>query len=287
MHVNNEDFLSTLKPELYVAYDRKQWSANVVTLESFQKSFGRNEGGEQRYLDLGCGAGDFTREGLLPRCLPCRRIVAVDVSRDMVEYARSHFAHPKITYDVLDVVTDDVSDFVKRHGQFDSVFSFFCLNWVRNQEKALKNIALLMKPGGSCLLLFCASTPLMRCHQELARMKRWEKYAHICTNLIPPSHGLEGSGVLESYMKDLLKMANLTPSTCRVLHETFEYSNLESLVRAHVAMSPLTTLVTDRERPLFLEDVKEQARDLWAIKEAGGSPFQLDVFVVFASSKTM
>lgn len=53
-----------------------------------------------------------------------------------------------------------------------------------------------------------------------------------------------------------------------------------------MAMSPLTTLVTDKEMPLFLEDVKEQARKLWAIKEAGGFPFQLDVFVVFASSKT-
>ncbi|XP_002403186.5 juvenile hormone acid O-methyltransferase [Ixodes scapularis] len=179
MHANNDDSLTTLKPELYVASNQIQWGVNLKALENFQKSFGRDEKGEQQYLDLGCGTGDFTREGLLPRCLPCRRIVAVDVSRDMVEYARSHFAHPKITYDVLDVVADDVSDFVERHGQFDSVFSFFCLNWVRNQEKALKNIALLMKPGGNCLLLFCASTPLMRCHQELSRMKRWEKYAHV------------------------------------------------------------------------------------------------------------
>ncbi|KAG0410465.1 hypothetical protein HPB47_012388 [Ixodes persulcatus] len=137
MHTNNEDPLTTLKPELYVASNQKQWSANLMTLESFQKSFGRDEKGDQQYLDLGWPAG----------CLPCRRIVAVDIFRDMVEYAMGHFAHPKIKYEVLDVVADDVSGFVKRYGQFD---------------RALKNIALLMKPGGSCLLLFCATTPLMR-----------------------------------------------------------------------------------------------------------------------------
>ncbi|KAM7291548.1 juvenile hormone acid O-methyltransferase-like [Ixodes scapularis] len=287
MQTNTETSLTTLKPELYVASNRWQWRQNLLALERFQKSFKRDAQGEEQYLDLGCGTGDFTRECLLPRCLPCRRIVAVDVSKDMVEYARSHFAHPKIAYDVLGAAEDDVSGFVARYGRFDHVFSFFCLNWVKDQAKALKNIALLMKPGGSCLLLFVATTPLMRCRQELAFKTRWSKYAQICQDFVPPSHDLKGSEALESYMKDLLMTANLTPSACDVFHVEFDFPDLESLTRSHLAMSPMTTLVTEEERPLFLEDMKEQARKLWAIKEAGGSPFEFDIFVVFASSKDL
>ncbi|KAG0425102.1 hypothetical protein HPB47_027708 [Ixodes persulcatus] len=287
MQMNSEVALTTLKPELYVSSNRWQWRQNLLALERFQKSFRRDAQGEEQYLDLGCGTGDFSRECLLPRCLPCRRIVAVDVSKDMVEYATSHFAHPKIVYDALSAADDDVTGFVARYGRFDHVFSFFCLNWVKDQAKALKNIALLMKPGGSCLLLFVATTPLMRCRQELALRTRWAKYAQICQDFVPPSHDLKGTEALESYIEDLLMTANLTPSACDVVHVEFDFPDLESLTRSHLAMSPMTTLVTEEDRPLFLEDMNEQARKLWAIKEAGGSPFEFDIFVVFASSKVL
>ncbi|CAN8012253.1 unnamed protein product, partial [Ixodes pacificus] len=76
MQMNSEASLATLKPELYVASNRWQWRQNLLALERFQKSFKRDAQGEEQYLDLGCGTGDFTRECLLPCCLPCRRIVA-------------------------------------------------------------------------------------------------------------------------------------------------------------------------------------------------------------------
>ncbi|EEC10701.1 acid methyltransferase, putative, partial [Ixodes scapularis] len=195
----------------------------------------------------------------------------------MVEYARSHFGHPKIAYDVLNAVEEDVSGFMGRYGQFDHVFSLFCLNWVKDQAKALKNIALLMKPGGSCLLLFVASTSLMPRRQELALKTRWAKYAQICRDLVPPTHDLKGNDVLESYVKDLLMTAHLTPLACEVDHVEFDFPDLESLTRSHLAWNPMTTSMAEEERPLYLEDMKEQARKLWAIKKAGGSPFDVKI----------
>ncbi|EEC10085.1 hypothetical protein IscW_ISCW008033 [Ixodes scapularis] len=44
----------------------------------------------------------------------------------------------------------------------------------------------------------------------------------------------------------------------------------------------LTTIVTEEERSLLLEDVTEQAKEWWAQKEAGGSPFDCQVFLVHA-----
>ncbi|KAG0424133.1 hypothetical protein HPB47_000119 [Ixodes persulcatus] len=283
MQVNSEGALTKLNPELYMASNSWQCRHNLMALERFQKSFKRDAKGEEQYLDLGCGTGDFTREDMLPHCLPCGRIVAVDVSKDMVEHARGHFAHPKIVYDVLNAVEDDVSCFVGRYGQFDHVFSLFCLNRVKHQAKAFKNIALLMKPGGSCLLLFVASTPLTGFRQELALRTRWAKYAQVCHDLVPPTHDLKGDDALELYMKDLLMAANLTPSVCEVVHVRFDFPDLESLTRSYLAWNPMMTLVMEEERPLFLEDIKVQARKLWSIKE--GAPVKAGVSRV-ASPRT-
>ncbi|EEC17873.1 acid methyltransferase, putative [Ixodes scapularis] len=214
MTANTEPRSSTLKPELYM---------------DVTGSCGPTGG--QQFLDLGCGTGNVTRDVLLPRCPPFRRIVAVDASTDMLEYARQHFAHPKISYDVLDILADNVSDFVERYGQFDRVYSLFCFNWVRDQEKALKNVAELMKPGGEAYFRFYAATPVMRFRQKLAKMERWCKYAKICEDCIPPSLDHVGKEALHSYMLGLLKNAELTPSICEVkTEESSNYAGLEDVI---------------------------------------------------------
>ncbi|KAH6943273.1 hypothetical protein HPB50_018386 [Hyalomma asiaticum] len=58
---------------------------------------------DQQVLDVGCGPGHFTRQFLLPYCQPCRRIVAADIDPGMVDFAKEHFSHEAIIYDILDV----------------------------------------------------------------------------------------------------------------------------------------------------------------------------------------
>ncbi|EEC05907.1 conserved hypothetical protein [Ixodes scapularis] len=99
-------------------------------LDLLQKTLQKPSSEEQQFLDLGCGIGDVTREALLPRCLPVGKIVAVDVSKDKIETAKKHFAHPKICYDVLDALADDVSAFVKKYGQFDTSLRHLPFNWI-------------------------------------------------------------------------------------------------------------------------------------------------------------
>ncbi|KAG0416789.1 hypothetical protein HPB47_006131 [Ixodes persulcatus] len=114
--VNSETTYSTIDPEIYVVRSNIQRALNLQVLDLLQGSF-MNDTKEQQFLDVGCGTGDFTRDHLLPRCTPLRRMVAVDVSEDMVEYAKKNFAHPKICYDVLDISGNGVAYFVKRYGR--------------------------------------------------------------------------------------------------------------------------------------------------------------------------
>ncbi|XP_040068528.1 juvenile hormone acid O-methyltransferase-like [Ixodes scapularis] len=175
---NTEPTKYTLIPELYVKVTGVKWvstSANV--LRYVQGTFPSGSTGNQQFLDLGCGPGNITRDVLLPECPPCRRLVAVDSSEDMLRYARERFYHPKIVYDTLDIVSDDLSDFVGRYGLFDRVYALHLLNWLKDQKQALKNIAKLMKPGGEAVFTFSASAPQMRFRKKLVGIPRWSKYA--------------------------------------------------------------------------------------------------------------
>ncbi|CAN7939527.1 unnamed protein product [Ixodes hexagonus] len=283
MSMEKDTASNTLKPDEYIAINDMQRENSIHALELLQGFFGSEDSSDHQFLDVGCGTGDFTRDNLLPRLPPCQKIVAVDVSKDMVQYAKKHFAHPKIFYDVLDISSQDVSDFVERHGQFDRVYSFFCFHWMKDQETVFKNVARLMKPGVGCLLVFNASSPTMRLRKKMANMERWKKYKEVCESSVPPSVNLADKEALIAYMTSLLKSAELTPTTCEVLRlAARKHSSLEQVIHHQMVMNRLTTLVTDEERPLLLNDVTEQATKWWAEKEAGGSSLDGQVFLVHA-----
>ncbi|CAN7975540.1 unnamed protein product [Ixodes persulcatus] len=101
-------------------------------------------------------------------------------------------------------------------------------------------------------------------------------------NSVPPSVDLVCRDALLSYISGLLKSTSLIPTTCEVLQVTHTYSSLEELTQMHMSLNRLSNLVTEKEKPLLLKDVTENAAKLWAEKEAGGSPFCSSLFLVRA-----
>ncbi|CAN8006900.1 unnamed protein product, partial [Ixodes hexagonus] len=170
--------VKTHTPELYANANVLQRSMNLRVLDLLQTSFSTGPDKDQQFLDLGCGSGDMTLKHLLPRCQPCRKLVAVDVSRDMIDYASQNSGHPQINHDVYDI-RQDPSGFIQKHGQFHRVYSFFCLQWVKDQGTALKHVAELMVPGGECLLFFPARAPVFRVWRRMCRMERWKAYSEV------------------------------------------------------------------------------------------------------------
>ncbi|KAH6923342.1 hypothetical protein HPB50_000427 [Hyalomma asiaticum] len=162
--------------KLYASNDERQREMNLKVLDLFQMAFASKACDDHQFLDIGCGTGDFTRDWLLPRCQPCKRIVAVDASEDMLEYARQHCTDPRVQYDYLDI-GDDVSDFAEKYGKFDRIYSFFCLNWVKDQARGMKNVSTLLTPGGECLLVFPAWSPTRMLWRKLAKLERWRKFS--------------------------------------------------------------------------------------------------------------
>ncbi|XP_049511671.1 uncharacterized protein LOC119464985 isoform X4 [Dermacentor silvarum] len=195
----------------YALNNRLQRKDSNFVLDFCQPTFLQGCHQKMQFLDVGCGTGDFTRECLLPRCLPCRRIVATDWSLDMIKYAKRHWDHVKIDYQQLDI-SADVTNFLIINGPFHRIYSFYCLHWVKKQDIALKNIARLLTPEGECLLLFPASNPATAGWQLLAKMDRWAKYSEELLAYIAPCEDMVEKQEQIDYMRSLLNDAGLTPS---------------------------------------------------------------------------
>ncbi|KAH6940096.1 hypothetical protein HPB50_024716 [Hyalomma asiaticum] len=195
----------------YAENNRPQRKHSKLVLEFSQPAFLVESSDTMRILDVGCGTGDFTRDILLPSSLPCEKIIGVDSSPDMIKYADRYSAHEKIEYQQLDIGRN-VSEFLGHYGQFDRVYSFYCLQWIKDEGAALKNIASLLSPGGQCLLVFPATQHPATVWSRLARMSCWEKYSETLTKFISESHYIKDRKEQLLHMSALLRDANLSPS---------------------------------------------------------------------------
>ncbi|KAL3205162.1 hypothetical protein MRX96_040867, partial [Rhipicephalus microplus] len=233
-------FRSVLAPAMYAERNHSTHGISSDIFQLYKMAFRASGDESHQFLDIGCGPGDFTLNCILPTCEPCKRIVAVDSSFSMIEYAKQHYAHEKIVYDTFDI-DSDVSPFKKKYGAFQRVYSFKTLHWSRDLHHCLGNIAQLLTPGGECLLYFHARTFLFESFKELSHLEPCTKYAerskghqpvtNFYCNLflplfmfsmfflraVPKSHNMVNRRSQEDYLYSALSSAGLVPSTAEVL----------------------------------------------------------------------
>lgn len=231
--------LPKFEPEIYIDITSMSRRKNTKALQ--RTTFRRPPEDCRQVLDIGCGTGDFTRDVLLPWSHPCTKVVAVDASSAMVDYARANYGHPAICYDVLDLGAPDVSTFVEKYGRFDRIYSFFCLHWIRDQEAAFRNISWLLKDGGEALLVFSAQFVLYDVWMEMAAMERWKDILDDPTKLFPDTWQREpppSVGELEMSVRNLVTKAGMVIVACDVSPKKYRYRNDEEV------LALLATLVT-------------------------------------------
>ncbi|KAH7939935.1 juvenile hormone acid O-methyltransferase [Rhipicephalus sanguineus] len=245
--------------QLYADNDELQRGVNLKAVDLLHMAFTPADNTEnQQFLDIGCGTGDFTRDWLLPRCPPCRRLVAVDASDVMLSYARTNSAHSKIQYDYLNV-GDDVTDFVGKYGRFERIYSFFCLNWLKDQAEAMRNVSRLLTPSGECLLVFPAWSPTRALWKHIAQLDRWKKFSNVFEELTPKSQDLEDDKERLSYLRDILDSAGLKANTCELLYCVVGiHKDTQTLVDAQLSLNPVVASLSPEEKELFRKDVTNE-----------------------------
>jgi trans-aconitate methyltransferase len=117
-------------------------------------------------LDLGCGSGRHTM--LLADRF--EEVMAVDISRPMLEVARAKRYRPNVVY-----VESDLREVTpERDGPFDLVLSAYTLHHVTDLETVLYQIRSLVAPGGVAVLIdivdWRGKTP--RWHRYLDAVRR-------------------------------------------------------------------------------------------------------------------
>ena len=124
-------------------------------------------------LDLGCGDGKIT--ALIASQIPHGKIVGLDVSESMVQFASSKFSHDERSN--LSFVAGDAIN-LPFEQEFDVVVSFSALHWVVEQERALKEIHRVLVPGGKAFIISYGKAPmnLSTLSEKLICSEEWSAY---------------------------------------------------------------------------------------------------------------
>ncbi|MEK3853560.1 class I SAM-dependent methyltransferase [Cytobacillus sp. FSL H8-0458] len=105
-----------------------------------------------RVLDIACGTGYGSKIMAKAKKKEINEIVAVDIDKDTLKYARQHHYHPLVQYVKANAEDDSLPE---QLGFFDVITSFETLEHLASEEIFLNSLFKMLKPGGTLIL----STP--------------------------------------------------------------------------------------------------------------------------------
>jgi ubiquinone/menaquinone biosynthesis C-methylase UbiE len=115
-------------------------------------------------LDIGCGSG---RDIILYESLGAKECWGIDTSKYMIKEAKKNITHPERA------ILSNIEKTSFKNKQFDVVAARFSMHYLKNFEKAYKEISRILKPKG--VLVMAVDHPI----RELASKKKAYKVQEI------------------------------------------------------------------------------------------------------------
>jgi ubiquinone/menaquinone biosynthesis C-methylase UbiE len=214
--------------------------------------------GNERVLDVGCGDGKIT--ALIAQRLPNGTVIGLDVSSNMIEFAS--LAFPPDQYQNLLFLTGNAAS-LPFHRQFDVVVSFCCLNWVLEQEVALKKIYECLVPNGKVILVVPEKDPtgLLLLNIELAQSDKWAPY-------FPGFKSPNAYFTEEEYLV-LLKNAGFSKIESKVVTTDSPIPNKQVLRDLLKPLSVFITHLSENLQKEYIEDLTNEALKFTPIDSDG------------------
>jgi trans-aconitate 2-methyltransferase len=118
--------------------------------------------GDERIIDLGCGTGRLT--GLLLSRVPAGRVVALDLSMNMLQAARAHLFdrfQGRVSFAVTELPAIPIGNWA------DIAFSTATFHWVLDHDELFRQIFAALRPGGRLVAQCGGNGNLSRTHTRV------------------------------------------------------------------------------------------------------------------------
>jgi SAM-dependent methyltransferase len=101
----------------------------------------------ERVIDIGCGPG-FLCKNMAAAVGPTGRVIGIDISEDLIDFATNHKGSDPIEYRVGNATALPVEA-----AQFDVAVSTQVIEYVADADAALHEIARVIRPGGRAFIV--------------------------------------------------------------------------------------------------------------------------------------
>ena len=202
--------------------------------------------GSERVLDLGCGDGKISAE--IARLVPRGKVIGVDKSCEMIEFASNAF--PNDRWPNLRFWCADASELEFR-DEFDVVFSNATLHWVKDHQPVLLGIARALKPRGRILLQMGGrgnAAAILNLMEEFRAKPRWSGYF----GDFQQPYGFYGPEEYEKWLPD----AGLKADRVELIPKDMIQQGRDGLAGwVRTTWLPYTQRVPEEEREEFVDEI--------------------------------
>ncbi|KAL3281353.1 hypothetical protein HHI36_004565 [Cryptolaemus montrouzieri] len=183
------------------------------TYKEWSKLFNSPKNGPFAIMDIGCGSGQVLMEVLEPMFPEnYSELVGIDIDPTMIEYCKNLKLDSRISFEQMDIATKKLPD--KFKNRFNLLCSFFCLMYVTDLRRALRNSRDMLKLNGELLYLFLHRiNPVWECYKDLSRQEEWKPYTQEFADFIPRYSGED---------RELELQADFTESGLEIIKYEFQ-----------------------------------------------------------------
>jgi len=202
--------------------------------------------GDESVLDIGSGDGKVSAE--IAAALPEGRVVGLDGSQEMIEFARANYGRERFAN--LEFVCTDARQ-IALQGLFDIVFSNAALHWIEDHLAVLSEMSRVLRSGGR-IIISCGgrgnAVEIVEAFETVTARERWRKYFE---GFLFPYH-FYGP---EEYSR-WLPEAGLSPLRVELAPKDMSHPGAEGLAAwVRTAWLPFTERVPESEREAMIEEM--------------------------------
>ena len=225
----------------------QKWSAKeILNAYPFQ--------GDEYVLDIGSADGKVA--ALIATHVPRGHVFGIDVSPEMISFAKNTYTAPNIQFELVNVQGLDADN------HFDLVTSFTTMHLIPNQDKAWENISRSLKSGGRVLMQFPIMDGFGSALNKTVRSDRWSSY------FVNFSSGWHFFTPYE-YSR-IVSRAGLKPLQVDVTRLDETYASPEAFYEIHLLLAAALIPSPKKYKQIFFMILREimWRNSLWTNKES-------------------